>query len=261
MEFYLSVQLSRFDSRIGKVIEMGFNPEIRMMLADHLARTGPDELARMRDLLEANSLKTFTHGPFFGLDIASLDRCLSEYSADCLFAGLEATRALGADLMIMHTAYLPQFSRGGRRHWFANWAERMPAVIDRAGSLGVTIALENTWDDRPEIMLHLADLLPGDSVRFCLDTGHVNAFSRLSADCWLDAVSDRLVALHLHDNDGASDDHLAPGRGTFDFPSLAAHLKKMKEMPLLDLEVGLDEAEAGRDYIENLLAGASARKD
>ena len=130
MEFYVSVPLSKFDGRIGRIIGMGFNPEIRMMLADHLARTSPDELARMREVLDKNSLKTFTHGPFFGLDIASLDRCLSEYSTDCLLTGLVATRALGADLMIMHTAYLPQFSRGGRRHWFANWAERMPVVVE-----------------------------------------------------------------------------------------------------------------------------------
>jgi sugar phosphate isomerase/epimerase len=253
MDFYVSVPLSRFDGLIDEVSELGFHPEIRMTRADHLSRLGESDFARMRERLERDSLGVFTHGPFFGLDIASLDRCLSEYSADCLLIGLEATSRLGGRLMVMHTAYMPQFSRGGRRHWFRNWAERMPRIVDRARELGITIALENTWDDRPEILMHLADLIGGGDVRFCLDTGHVNVFSRLSIRHWWNAVGDRTAALHLHDNDGLSDDHLEPGKGTFDFTGLARCLRESGLVPLLDLEVDLSDAEYGRLYIERLL--------
>jgi sugar phosphate isomerase/epimerase len=253
MDFYVSVPLSRFDELIDEVSGLGLHPEIRMTKADHLARMGPGDLDRMRERLERDSLKVFTHGPFFGLDIASLDRCLSEYSADCLMIGLEATRRLGGDLMVVHTGYMPQFSRGGRRHWFRNWAERMPGIFDRAGELGVTIALENIWDDRPDVLLHLADLIPGHDVAFCLDTGHVNVFSRLPVRLWWDAIGDRVATIHLHDNDGLSDDHLEPGRGTFDFPGLVSCIEEAGRMPLLDLEVDISDAERGRLYIEGLL--------
>jgi sugar phosphate isomerase/epimerase len=252
VEFYLSIPLSRFDEQIEELVRLQFNPEIRMTKADHLARMTADDFARIRELLEKHSLEVFTHGPFFGLDIASLDRCLSEYSADCLLIGLEATRSMGGKLMVMHTGYLPQFSRGGRRHWFRNWAERMPRIVDHAAKSGVTLALENTWDDRPDVLLHLADLLPQDSVKFCLDTGHINTFSRKDTDAWWDAIGDRVVALHLHDNDGLSDDHLAPGRGTFDFVRLFDRVALLEVQPLLDLEVDLESAEEGRAYIEAL---------
>jgi sugar phosphate isomerase/epimerase len=254
MRFFLSVPLSRFDDMLDDVVEAGFYPEIRMTKADYLAKMTMSKFAQMRDLFEKRSLRTFTHGPFFGLDIASLDICLSEYSTDCLNIGLEATAALGGSVMVMHTGYLPQFSRGGRRHWMRNWAERMPRIVEHAEKLGVTLALENTWDDRPEIMLHLADMLPGDNVRFCLDTGHVNAFSRLGITRWWDMMGDRVVAIHLHDNDGISDDHLAPGEGIFDFETLAGRLRGLETMPLLDLEVDLPRAPRGRDYLEDLLA-------
>jgi sugar phosphate isomerase/epimerase len=225
-----------------------------MTRADHLARMGNREFARIRELLEIKALSTFTHGPFFGLDIASLDRCLSEYSADCLMIGLEATSAMGGNLMVMHTGYLPQFSRGGRRHWFRNWSERMPRILDRAAELGVTVALENTWDDRPEVLCHLADLLPGDRIRFCLDTGHVNAFSHISINEWWEGIGDRVVALHLHDNDGLSDDHLTPGKGTFDFERLSRLIKDSGKMPLLDLEVDMSRAAEGRRYLEKVFS-------
>ena len=253
MDFYLSVPLSRFDEVIEEVSGLGFHPEIRMTKADHLARMSGNDLDRIRERIERDSLKVFTHGPFFGLDIASLDRCLSEYSADCILIGIEATSRLGGGLMVMHTGYLPQFSRGVRRHWFRNWAERMPRIVDRARELGVTIALENTWDDRPEVLLHLADLVPGGDIEFCLDTGHVNVFSRLSVRRWWDAIGDRTAALHLHDNDGLSDDHMEPGRGTFDFPELVRCIRGSARMPMFDLEVDISDAEYGRLYIERLL--------
>ncbi len=252
MEFYLSIPLSRFDERIGDIVRLGFYPVLQMNKADHLARMGESDYSRIRDYLEKHSLKLFTHGPYFGLDIASLDRCLSEYSADCLLIGLEATKAMGAELMVIHTGYMPQFSRGGLRHWFGNWAERMPRVVERAAKLGVTLAIENTWDERPDVLLHLADLLPDDSVRFCLDTGHVNTFSRINIDAWWEAIGDRVVALHLHDNDSLSDDHLAPGRGIFDFGRLFDHIAGLDKPPLFDLEVDLESAEEGRAYIEAL---------
>jgi len=252
MRFFISVPLSRFDVMFEDVVSAGFDPEIRMTRADYLAKAPASRFSRMRELFEERSLRTFTHGPFFGLDIASLDICLAEYSADCLNTGLEATAALGGRVMVMHTGYMPQFSRGGRRHWLRNWAERMPGIVEHAERLGVTLALENTWDDRPEIMLHLAGLLPGDAVRFCLDTGHVNAFSRLGIDSWWKMIGDRVVALHLHDNDGLSDDHLAPGEGTFDFEALARKLHGLDKVPLLDLEVDLPRACRGREYLETL---------
>ena len=254
-KYYLSVPLSRFDAMFDEVAGAGFVPEVRMTRADVLARTTEAEFRRMRSLFESRSMRTFTHGPFFGLDIASLDVCISEYSADCLITGLEATEALGAGVMVMHTGYLPQFSRGGRRHWMRNWAERMPPVVEHAEKLGVTIALENTWDDRPEIMLHLAGLLRGGKVGFCLDTGHVNAFSRISVNRWWDMIGDRVVALHLHDNDGISDDHLAPGEGTFDLPALASRIRTLDRMPLLDLEVDPKRGARGREYLDTLLDG------
>jgi sugar phosphate isomerase/epimerase len=218
MEFYVSVPLSRFDELIDQVAELGFHPEIRMTQADYLARLGEGDLGRMKERLD-----------------------------------LEATSRLGGGIMVMHTGYMPQFSRGGRRHWFRNWAERMPRIVDRARELGVRIALENTWDDRPEVLLHLADSIQGGDIDFCLDTGHVNVFSRLPVGRWWDALGDRVAALHLHDNDGLSDDHLEPGKGTFDFAGLARRVRDSGRMPLLDLEMDLEGAEYGRLYIEGLL--------
>ncbi|MCK4235992.1 MAG: TIM barrel protein, partial [Candidatus Krumholzibacteria bacterium] len=160
MIFYVSVPIDKLEERIGFFSREVFYPEVRMAKVDHLLSLSKDDLARMRGLLEKESLAVFTHGPFFGLDIASLDRNISRYTAECLEIGIEVTAALGAEVMVIHTGFIPFFSRGGRRHWFRNWSRMMPQVVEKAQEFGVTIALENTWEDRPEVLDYLASLLP-----------------------------------------------------------------------------------------------------
>lgn len=259
MRFYLSVPFERLEESIDFVRDEGFLPEVRMTDVDHMMSLGEDTLARLRELLAAFSFTPLMHGPFFGVDVAGIDKNISEYSIRCLMHGLEVTAALGGKVMVMHTSYLPQFSRGGRRHWFRNWSERMPQVVERADRYGITLALENTWDDRPEILEHLAALLPGDGVRFCLDTGHVNAFSHLPLKKWWEGIGDRVVVIHLHDNDGTSDDHLIPGKGSFDFSELAGYLRGREKLPLLDLEVDLSEARAAKEYLTGVFAKLQRR--
>ena len=61
----------------------------------------------------------------------------------------------------------------------------------------------------------------------CLDVGHANANEKSAAQEAL-AAGDRLLALHLQDNDGlGQDQHLLPGRGTTDWD---AFLRAMAEL-------------------------------
>ena len=222
LDFFLSTPISRLEERLDFLKNNAFNAEVRMANVQYIMELDLEGLRDIKEKIEAKGLKVFTHGPFFGLDIASMDRNIYEYTERSLLRGLEVTHALGAEVMVMHSGFLPFFSRGGRRHWFSNWARRMRPVVEKAKELGIKIALENSWEDRPELLEHLIELIGKDSLYVCIDTGHLNVFSKLSIDNWWKRLDKRVVAMHLHDNDGLSDDHLAPGRGTFDFRRLWA---------------------------------------
>jgi len=252
LNFFLSTPISRLEERLDFLKKNAFDAEVRMANIPYIMELDPDDLNRIRGKIESGGLKVFTHGPFFGLDIASMDRNIYEYTERSLIRGLEITHALGADVMVMHSGFLPFFSRGGRRHWFSNWARRMRPVVEKAYELGVRIALENSWEDRPELLEHLIELVGKDSLYVCIDTGHLNVFSKLSIDNWWNRLGKRVIAMHLHDNDGLSDDHLPPGRGTFNFKRLGELLRDCSELPLLDLEVDPDVAATGRDYLIEL---------
>ncbi|OQX83078.1 MAG: hypothetical protein B6D63_06755 [Candidatus Latescibacteria bacterium 4484_7] len=255
IELFLSTPIEKLVESIPFLADNDLHPEVRMAKVDYIMNLDMDEAKRIGDELSKRGLRVFTHGPFFGLDIASMDRHISEYTAESLIRGIETTAALGAEVMVMHSGFIPFFSRGGRRHWLRNWSERMLPVLDRARESGVTVALENTWEERPELFAFLVEQLPEGSIAVCIDTGHLNVFSHISVWKWWQAVGDRVVAMHLHDNDGTSDDHLAPGRGTFDFAALGEILSKRDTLPLLDLEIDREQALRGKDYLEALWGG------
>ncbi len=252
LNFFLSTPISKLEERLDFLKKNAFNVEVRMADVPYIIDLDLERLSLIKKRIETEGLKVFTHGPFFGLDIASMDRNIYEYTEHSLLRGLEITHALGANVMVIHSGFLPFFSRGGRRHWFSNWSRRMKPVVERALELGVRVALENSWEDRPELIEHLIELVDEDGLYVCIDTGHLNVFSRLSIDHWWKRLGKRVIALHLHDNDGLSDDHLPPGRGTFNFERLGELLSDCSELPFLDLEIDMDVAVSGRDYLARL---------
>ena len=100
--------------------------------------------------------------------------------------------------------------------------ERWAALIEHAEELGVSIAIENLRTAqqiaRTQLLLERFD---SPNFGFCYDSGHWNA--RYRDFDWLERWPRRLMALHLHDNQGQSgnhdDQHLLPFDGTTDWPA------------------------------------------
>jgi sugar phosphate isomerase/epimerase len=94
---------------------------------------------------------------------------------------------------------------------------------------GVVIALENTPDElgAPASLqrfitdTHLQDL------RLCFDIGHAHMETGVEAS--FDAMRDRVVTTHLHDNHGDKDEHLLPYEGSIDWDSALRGLANVPE--------------------------------
>ncbi|HWR10365.1 MAG TPA: sugar phosphate isomerase/epimerase [Rectinemataceae bacterium] len=81
---------------------------------------------------------------------------------------------------------------------------------------GVGIALENTFIphfDNGAMLARLADAFSSPLFGTCWDTGHANMVGSDQREDIL-ALGDHLKCLHIADNGGKSDDHLAPYTGT-----------------------------------------------
>ena len=71
-------------------------------------------------------------------------------------------------------------------------------------------------------------------VGLCYDCGHGNCDEDGLGH--LDDLRDRLISVHLHDNDGQSDSHGPIGSGTAPFEELFEYLSKRERRPVVTLE-------------------------
>jgi sugar phosphate isomerase/epimerase len=78
--------------------------------------------------------------------------------------------------------------------------------------------------------------MDAERLRFCFDIGHHNIFSDLPMKEWIDELAPFLAEVHLHDNLGEDDDHLAIGQGKIDFPSFFQRLRENVARPQLTIE-------------------------
>ncbi|MBW1989574.1 MAG: TIM barrel protein, partial [Deltaproteobacteria bacterium] len=97
------------------------------------------------------------------------------------------------------------------------------------------LVLENVFEEGPEMLEKLLDRLEGRA-GFCLDPGHVLAFSRTPLSRWLEALGPCVEEIHVHDNNGKDDDHLGAGRGKVEFPLLLDYVAAMEKPPVVTIE-------------------------
>lgn len=103
--------------------------------------------------------------------------------------------------------------------------EALHAAAERAG---VQLALEVIPNalSTPESLVELIEQdLDGLNAAICMDVGHAHILGDV-VDA-IESCSGHIVTTHLHDNRRASDDHLAPGEGSIDWPATLMALQKV----------------------------------
>jgi len=154
---------------------------------------------------------------------------------------LEMTARLAGDVIIMHVPGEPEDLDPVRR----SLDELEGCTRER----GIRIAIEN--GDFPTIGKLLA-AYPPDYLGLCYDSGHGNMIP--DGLDQLATLGERLISIHLHDNDGRGDQHNLLFSGTVDWPRLADVLADSSYARCVSMEVTMENA--GIDAEEAFLARA-----
>lgn len=100
---------------------------------------------------------------------------------------------------------------------------RIRQVTERAEQRGVNVALENLRNN--ENLGCVFEHINSSRLGFCFDSGHQNYRSKKSD--LLSMYGDKLMALHLHDNDESADQHRLPFDGNINWDVL---MKKLTDI-------------------------------
>lgn len=192
-----------------------------------------------------------------------------------LEAALHFAAWFGAERCVIHVGN-PVWPEIPLAVYHENAVRSLERLLPVAEDVGITICVENIWHPTttPEALLALLAACPSDRLGVCFDSGHANLMKRgpelpdraaasVAPKGWtayggivwdgdvLEKLLPHVVTCHLHDNDGASDQHLPPGQGTIDW---SREMKLLARAPRL--ESLQNETSFGR--CDGTIAGACA---
>ena len=153
---------------------------------------------------------------------------------------IDMAARLGADVVIMHTGAEPDSLEEKTTFW-TQLRKSLDELRPVAASRGVRIAIENGGHDDFSVLRTLFGEYEPEYVGLCYDSGHGNMGGRGPAH--LGSVRDRLISVHLHDNDGSGDQHRIPFEGTIDWQRLTLILATSSYAKCISLEVSTRQYE------------------
>lgn len=157
--------------------------------------------------------KDTLHGAFFDMVINSMDPMIKQTTSFRFHQCMEAASELGCKSVIFHTNYIVGFkSFKYRDKWVEDSAVFYRNLLKEYP--GISIYVENMFDDTPELLKRLAIML-ADEPRFgvCFDIAHAYLWD-LPLDYWVEELGPYIKHLHLNDNNRDEDSHLAIGEGS-----------------------------------------------
>ncbi len=109
--------------------------------------------------------------------------------------------------------------------------DNIKRIVDCAEKNNVNVAIENI--ERTDYTEYILENITSERLKLCYDSGHDKCYMKSG---FLEKHADKIVALHLHDNDGTSDQHMIPGDSDIDWRYIANALKDANYKGAITLE-------------------------
>ena len=169
------------------------------------------------DTSRSYDLEYSVHAPLSDINIGSLNPTMRDASLREVLLAIESCGRMGIDLITFHPGFISPLGQLDRGAVMDETRRSLREIEKTASEHGVVAALENmprmpvTTCTEPTELLSLVE---GTSLSICFDIGHAHTNGNI--DDFVKHVS-RFANVHIHDNDGSSDQHLTIGDGKIDF--------------------------------------------
>ena len=197
---------------------------------------------KVAEIVDTTDLGITVHAPYGDLNLATLNHPIWEESVrqvcTCITCAAEFT-----DRVTIHPGYMSPVGKLVPEKTWALQKEALRIIGRVAVDHGVLACLENMIGikeflcQRPEELLGMTEGIEG--IGITIDFGHANTVGRVREFVPLLGSARHL---HIHDNQGMSDEHLALGKGTIPWdvvgPAVRDHYKGVTVVEGKSLEEG-----------------------
>ncbi len=232
---HINVPYSMLLDRVDFAIQNRINPEIYFSGED-LDTLQEKDVRHLSETLLENQLEITFHGPFMDLSPGGVDRRVKQVTYDRLLKTLEIARLFKPKMIVFHPGYEKWKFDGDVKLWLESSLHTWRPLVKEAEDRGLTLAVENVFEESPDSIKSLLEEIHSPHFRFCFDTGHHHVFSRIPLPAWIEVLGGFLSEVHLHDNHKEMDEHLPVGEGDFEFDQFFNLLSQFRLTPLFTIE-------------------------
>jgi sugar phosphate isomerase/epimerase len=215
---YLVIEKKGFESVISLLTEPIAEEAGFFEIVDNGSLKLTDVSTRVLADFAETGFRFTVHSPYENVNVASSDVAKRRLSVDAVKLSLERAAKFNALNVVVHPGtadpgVAPEVA-------FEANCDSLMELWDYSCSMGQRMAVENDIAHDKGILVKPDDFrrffeMAGSRLPMLLDVGHANISGTLRE--FVREMPSDLVELHLHDNDGGWDQHLAIGKGTTDF--------------------------------------------
>ncbi len=216
-------------------LELGLNPEVGLF-AYPLDHYPPAAFRGVARAFKKAGRRLTLHAPFQDLLPGALDDAILAASRRRLRQAFRLLPVFQPETVVCHLGYEVRFYGGDTDKWLRRAAATWAELAGFAATHRVTVMLENVYETDPELFLALLRQVAAPNLKVCLDVGHLFAFGDGDWVRWLNTLAPAIGQLHLHDNHGDVDAHLALGAGAIPLAEILSSLAGRGLRPLITLE-------------------------
>ena len=202
------------------------------------------------DTVESFNLKYSIHAPFMDINIASLQTKSRINSVEQIKDSIDLAGAIDAEAVVVHPGLITFLGRNFEDVVYRLANDSIKEIGEYARDAGVMVTFENMPDFDTMIYKNIYDLnefLVSQDLFMTLDIGHANHVGYSPDEMYFDSVKH----IHIHDNKGDDDTHLALGEGSIQLNTIVNNFEKKNYKGIYIIEVNdFDSIKKSYNYIK-----------
>ena len=210
----------------------------------------PDEEINS-DMLESFNLKYTIHAPFMDVNIAAPGKSSRRNSISQVKNSIDLANEINAEAVVVHPGLMAFLLRETPEKVYKTADSSIEKLAKYSADLGVNTTIENMPDFEAMIykdLTHLNETVEKYGLAMTLDIGHANHVG-ISPDAM---YFDSIKHIHIHDNLGDEDSHLALGEGSIQLNYIVNNFESKNYDGIYIIEVNNeDSVKKSLKYLKN----------
>jgi len=195
------------------------------------------------------------HAPIADLNLGSPAERLRKAAVNELFLIMDCCERLSIELITIHPGAAVAYGNDIKPRVREATKRSIEEIDRKLDDMHLKIALENMPPDNWSIGYdadELLSMIEDTDVGICLDVGHANIAGTLDTFFRKDIP---ILNVHLHDNYGEFDQHLAIGEGIIDIPSAVFKIEQFFDGSYIVEARSLEEGVVSKKKLSDILSG------